>query len=72
MLVQLAIMMRPIIAINIMILMPTVRSQIFNTLAIGIRHAAPMTLVITLMTVRSECSENSLVIYADKFEVRLD
>lgn len=52
--------------------MPTLRSQIFNTLAIGITHAAPITLVTTLITVSSECSENSLVMYAERFEVRLD
>jgi hypothetical protein len=72
MLLQQAIIIRPIIAINTMIPIPTVRSQRFSTLAMGIRHAALMTLVMTLINVSNECSENSLVMYAERFEVKLD
>ena len=82
MLLQPAIMMRPIMAIDTIMQIPSVRSHRFRTFAIGIKHAAlrsdlvtddigpkvsfylpaPMTLVTTLITVSSECSEKSLVI----------
>lgn len=59
---QPAIIIKPIIAIRIMMMNPVVRSHRFKTLAIGIKHAAPMTLVTTEMTDSSECSEKPLVI----------
>lgn len=71
MLLQAAIIIRPMMAIRIMMQTPKVRSHRFNTLAIGIRHAAPMTLVMTVITVSNECSEKSLVMYADRFPVKL-
>lgn len=58
-------------AIKTMMVIPRVRSHRFRTFAIGITHAAPITLVTTLMTVSSECSEKPLVIYAERLEVRL-
>src|SRR5690242_8831262 len=71
MLLQPAIIIKPMIAINTMMQTPKVRSHRFSTLAIGMTQAAPMTLVITVITVSNECSEKSLVMYADRFAVKL-
>ena len=71
MLLQPAIIIKPMMAINTMMQTPKVRSHKLSTLAIGMTQAAPMTLVITVMTVSNECSEKSLVIYAERFAVKL-
>jgi hypothetical protein len=68
---QQAIMIRPRMAITNMMKMPSVRSHKFNTLAMGIRHAALITLVTMLITVSSEWLEKSLVMYADRLDVKL-
>lgn len=71
MLWQHAIRMRPTSAINSIEVNATTRSQMFNILAIGIVHAALTTLVTISITVNREWPWKSLVMYGDKFAVKL-
>jgi hypothetical protein len=69
---QEAMRTRPTSATESMSVKPTVRSQRLRIFAIGIVQAAVMMLVMILMTVSSECPSKLLVMYGDKFAVRLD